>query len=835
MTRVLVVTLSLAALISAGIAGTVVILLSRASHDLPEYTQLAAYEPPVVTRFQAGDGRLLAEYATERRVWVPVSAMPRRIVDAFVSAEDQNFWSHPGIDIQGIARAMVANISRLSQGRRPEGASTITQQVARNFLLSDNLSMMRKLREMILALRIERSLSKERIIELYLNEIFLGMRSYGVAAAALNYFNKSLDDLTVAEAAFLAALPKAPSNYNPSRRMEAAVGRRNWVITRMLEDRRISASEAEAARAEPITVRRRDPTEVSANAEYFAEEVRRQIVTTYGEQALYRGGLSVRTTMDPKLQVAATQALREGLMTYDRRHGYRGPVTRIDSTAPGWEGQLKAVTPPPGSEGWELALVRELSPQWADISLANGGGGRIALAELRWARRVFDHERQGPIVNRPHDTLQPGDVVLVEPLVQAAPATKEHNKEPTAYALRQVPEIQGGLVAMDPHTGRVLAMVGGFSPQISSFNRATQAWRQPGSSFKPFVYMAALEKGFTPSTLVLDAAFIYDPGYGQPLWKPENYTQRFYGPSPLRVGIEQSRNLMTVRLANEIGMQSVKAVAENFGVVDTLPLFLPNSLGATETTVMRMVTAYSMIVNGGRKINPTMIDRIQDRQGDTIFRHDTRACPGCSDSTWKEQAEPPDIRDTREQIADPRILYQMVVMLEGAVRRGTGEPSVGRHFKRPIAGKTGTSNDYKDNWFVGFSPDLAVGLYVGFDHPRSLGRNETGGSVAAPIFRDVMLTALKDAPITPFRVPPGIVLVRVDPQTGLPATPNQKGAIRDAFLPGTEPNSEANILDGSADSATWLHAERNIPATSGPNAQGNHAQVPPILGTGGLY
>jgi penicillin-binding protein 1A len=816
-----------AIVVVAGLAagGAGVHLLVNVTRDLPDHSALATYEPPVVSRLHAGDGRLLAEFASERRIHVPIEAIPKRVSQAFIAAEDQRFYSHFGIDPQGIARAAIANIDRIAQGRRPEGASTITQQVARNFLLNDDLSIVRKLREAVLAVRIDRAMPKDKILELYLNEIFLGGRSYGVAAAALNYFNKSLDALSVAEAAYLAALPKAPSRYPPQRRYDAAVARRNYVIARMAEDGFITPAEAEAARAEPLVTRRRDATEIVANADYFAEEVRRQVVQRYGEDALYKGGLSIRTTLDPVIQDAATKALRTGLIAYDRRHGYRGPVATLADTQ-GWEQGLAKVPPPPGAAGWSLAVVLDLTAQAAEIGLADGVRGRIPLAELRWARRPVG-ERLGPAIARPADALARGAVVLVEPLVQ-----DERGQRLAAgtFGLRQIPEVQGGLVAMDPHTGRVLAMVGGFSAEISSFNRATQAWRQPGSSFKPFVYMAALENGFTPSSLVLDAPFAFDPGYGQPVWRPENYTQRFYGPTPLRVGMEQSRNLMTVRLANAIGMDKVVDYATaKFGVMDRLQPFLPMSLGAGETTVLRMTTAYSTMVNGGKKISPTLIDRIQDRKGRTIFRHDARACAGCRDVAWNEDLAVPAVPDTREQVADPRTTYQMVLMLEGVVRRGTAAGTIGRVLARPLAGKTGTTNDYKDAWFVGFSPDLAVGLYVGFDQPKSLGRDETGGGTASPIFRDVMAEALKDAPVIPFRVPPGIRLVRVDPDSGRPAEPGQRNALWDAFLPGTEPNAERVVLDGSVEGQAWLRPDRGPvgPVTSG-EGEG-------MAGTGGLY
>ncbi|WP_207459869.1 penicillin-binding protein 1A [Azospirillum sp. SYSU D00513] len=773
-------------------AGFGVYLLDHYNHDLPDYTKLATYEPPVTTRVHAGDGRLLAEFASEKRVFVPITAIPKRVTNAFLAAEDKNFYEHRGIDPIGLIRAVVTNVENLGRDRRPVGASTITQQVAKNMLLTNEVSFARKIKEAILAVRIERAFTKDRILELYLNEIFLGFRSYGVAAAALNYFNKGLDELTIEEAAYLAALPKAPSNYHPERQRDAAVARRNWVIGRMAEDGHITPEEAREAQAKPLTVRQRDETQY-VTSEYFAEEIRRELVKLYGEEALYEGGLSVRASMDPALQAAANKALRNGLIEYDRRHGYRGPVTRMEGFD-GWAKALAAIPVPPGSEGWRLAVVlKDDAADALEIGFADGTRGRIPLAELRWAQAQRENGSLGPAIRRPSDAAKLGDVVLVE-AVEKDGQGKAY--PPASFGLRQVPAVQGGLMAMDPHTGRVLAMVGGFSPAMSSFNRATQAMRQPGSSFKPFVYLTALDQGFTPSSLVQDAPFEFDPGPGQPVWRPANYSGQFYGPTPLRVGIEKSRNVMTVRLAQSIGMDKVKAYAERFGIVDNLQPYLPMSLGAGETTVMRMTAAYAMLANGGKKITPTFVDRVQDRTGKTIFRHDNRPCDGCRDVEWSPSAAVPAVPDTREQIADPRTVYQIVSMLEGVVQRGTAAKLAA--LGKPLAGKTGTTNDSMDAWFVGFSPDLVVGTYIGFDQPRTLGAKETGTSAALPVFQDVMEVALKDKPATPFRVPRGLRLVRVNPANGQLAQPGEK-AIWEAFLPGTEPNPDRPpaVLDGS--------------------------------------
>lgn len=774
-------------------AGGVLAVLWHYGRSLPDYQQLAGYEPPTVTRVHAGDGRLLAEFAREKRVFVPVAAMPKRVLKAFIAAEDKHFYSHPGIDVRAVARAAITNLRQIGSSQRPVGASTITQQVAKNFLLTNEVSLERKIKEAILAFRIERALPKDRILELYLNEIYLGHGSYGVAAAALNYFNKALDDLTVSELAFIAGLPKAPNNYNPRRNPGAAIGRRDYVIGRMLDDGYLTPEQAAEARAETLEVRQRDETEF-VDADYFSEEVRRELMRRFGEQGLYGGGLSVRTTLDPRLQALADDALRSGLIDYDRRHGWRGPVARIRDTG-AWERELAAVEMPRGvagaRPGWRLAAVLEVSQESATVGLAPGQVGDIPLAELKWAREVREGGRLGPAVRVPADVLTPGDVVLVAPLDGGG---KDGAAATGAYSLQQVPEVSGGLVALDPHTGRVLAMSGGFSFAQSEFNRVTQARRQPGSAFKPFVYLAALDQGFTPSSLILDAPFAIEQGPGLARWKPSNYSNRFYGPSPLRFGIEYSRNVMTVRLAQHIGIEKVAEYAERFGVVPKMPHMLSMSLGAAETTLLDLTTAYAMLVNGGKRIHPSLVDRVQDRNGRTVFRHETRSCMGCAGVDWRP-LPPPVVPDDREQVADPRSAYQMVSMLQGVVERGTGRRI--RDIGRPLAGKTGTTNDSLDAWFVGFSPDLAVGVFVGFDQPRPLGRNETGSSVAVPVFRNFMAGALEGEASVPFRIPSGIRLVRVNHDTGLLARVGDRNVIREAFLPGTEPSESGGVLDGS--------------------------------------
>ena len=756
-------------------------LLWHYSKSLPDYSQLQDYEPAVMTRVHASDGSLLAEYARERRLYIPIQAVPKLVTNAFVAAEDKNFYEHGGIDFFGIARAAALYVQQYGSGRRPQGASTITQQVAKNFLLTNELSFTRKIKEALLAMKIERTFSKEKILELYINEIYLGMGAYGVAAASLLYFDKSVHELSIAEAAYLAALPKAPNNYHPFRFRERAIERRNYVIDRMAEDHYITAQEAEQAKKEPLKVTPRPTGAHVFAAEYFAEEVRRYVSEKYTEKKLYEGGLSVRTTLDPKMQVLARKVLVNGFVHYDEQQGYRGAVHKLD-VAGDWGVKLADVKALSDVAPWRLAVVLESDDASARIGLqpAHEPGGTVSkqretatvpLEGVKWAKPTSGPTR-GKAPTKVSQVLQVGDVVYVEPL----------DGKDGQFRLRQVPEVSGAMVVMDPQTGRVLAMVGGFSYDQSQFNRATQALRQPGSSFKPIVYATALDNGYTPSTIVLDAPIEIDTGSG--IWAPENYTRKYYGPSTLRFGIEQSRNVMTVRLAQDIGMPLIGEYAKRFGVYDNLPPYLSFALGAGETTLLRMVGAYSMIDNGGRKIQPTLIDRIQDRYGHTIYKHDSRECRGCDADKWANQSEPTLI-DKRERVLDPMTAYQITSIMEGVVQRGTA--TVVKEVGKPIAGKTGTTNDEKDAWFIGFSPDLVVGVYLGFDKPRHLGRGATGGVLAAPIVRDFMKVALADKPAVPFRVPAGIKLVRIDPRTGMRAGPGDQRVILEAFKPGTAP------------------------------------------------
>ncbi len=799
--------------VAAGIAWYV----SDLTRELPDYDVLSRYEPPVMTRVHAADGQLVAEYARERRVYIPIEAVPDRVKAAFISAEDKNFFQHSGLDYYGIARAIVQNIQAYRKGQRLVGASTITQQVAKNFLLSSEQTIKRKAKEAVLSLRIEQTYSKDRILELYLNEIFLGLGSYGVAAASLAYFDKSVHELTLSEAAYLAALPKGPNNYHPFRQPERALERRNWVVDRMVENGFVTDDEAASAKQVPLGVRQRTTGPSIFAADYFAEEVRRQLNEMFGEETLYGGGLSVRTSLDPALQVMARQALINGLIDYDTNQGWRGPVARIDDFGGDWGARIGELVPLSDVVEWRLAVVLSVSGEGAQIGLrpdpepgrkigSRRETGTILLDQLKWAKWAAG-ERKGRDIERASDVLAVGDVVYVD----TAPEV--------GFRLRQPPEVEGAIVVMAPHTGRVLAMVGGFSFSGSQFNRATQALRQPGSSFKPFVYSAALDNGYTPSSVVMDAPIEIDQGGGLGIWRPENYSGKFYGPLTLRTGIELSRNVMTVRLAQDMGMPLVAEYARRFGIYDDMLPVLAMALGSGETSVLRLAGAYAVFANGGREVRPTLIDRIQDRYGKTVFKHEDRVCQGCVSDEWRGQDEPIVI-DNREQVLDPLTAYQMTAMLRGVVQRGTA--SVVRQIGKPIAGKTGTTNDYRDAWFVGFSPDLVVGVYVGFDKPRSLGRRSTGGQLAAPIFTDFMKMALIDQPPIPFRVPQGLNFIPINLRTGLRAVPGEPDVFLEAFKPGTSPPDTYSII-GYTDTM-------GRPLTVAPESD-----RAVISGTGGLY
>ena len=770
------------------------------SKDLPDTAALKNYEPPVMTRVHAGDGSILAEYSHERRLYLPSTAIPPLVKQAFLAAEDKNFYTHNGVDPEGVVRAMMI----LVQGsKRVQGASTITQQVAKNFLVGNERSFERKIREALISFKIEGAYSKEKILELYLNEIYLGLGNYGIAAAALNYYNKSVHELTLSEMAYLAALPKGPNNYHPFLHRDRAIERRNYVIDRMVENGFASRKDGEKAKGESLGVTPRVLSPNTYVAGYFAEDVRRDLLERFGDKKLYEGGLSVRTTLDPKMQVWARKALVDGLVRFDEAHGFRGAIQHVE-TAGDWGVPLSGIPALGDVQPWRLAVVLDLNDANARIGLQprreksgefarERETGQLTVDGMKWTRKT---PRQG---------LTVGDVVYVEPI----------EKNPGQYRLRQVPDISGAIMAMDPYTGRVFAMVGGFSFDQSEFNRASQAQRQPGSAFKPFVYATALDNGYTPSSVILDDPIEIDQGNGE-IWRPENFDRNGgSGPHTLRYGVEHSKNLMTVRLAKDVGMPLVVEYSKRFGIYEDMAPYLSMSLGAGETTLQKMVTAYSMLANGGKRIKPTLIDRIQDRWGKTVFRHDERQCQGCDAPKWANQTEPKLI-DKREQVLDPLTAYQITSIMEGVILRGTGQSikSVGKH----LAGKTGTTNDAKDLWFVGFSPDLAVGVYIGYDRPRSLGDSAQAATYAAPIFRDFMTVALKDKADVPFRVPPGIKLISVDPKSGLRG--NGGGAILEAFKPGTAPPDSYSVIGDASPRAL----------TSTPDADRAVGS-----GTGGLY
>ena len=776
--RVAFVVIIVAAL---GIGGFVGITLAHFGRGLPDLHQIAAYVPATGTKIYAGDGSFMTEFETEHRIPVAIANVPKMVIQAFLAAEDRDFYTHKGVNPGAIFRAGLADLTRFQRGQRPIGASTITQQVVRHFLLSNEMSLSRKIKEALLAYRIEGSLSKDRILEIYLNEIYLGAGAYGVAAAADTYFQKPLDQLTLAEAAFLAALPKAPNNYNPIRHPAAAKARRDWVLSGMAELGWASQQQVKTATAEPLGVHLR-PEPSLDQAGYFSEEVRRELVARFGEKAVYEGGLTVHTSYVPVYQQMAETAFHKGLVEYDRRHGWRGPLAHLPTGAAALAA-LPGMSDPPGADNWKLAAVTAIDNAGATIALKGGGIGRISLEELRWARHTLPDQRLGGAVRSVHDVVNPGDIVLVEALAPAA-ATPAHGRHAAAYAtasfaLRQIPDVSGGVVVMDPKTGRIFALVGGWSYQQSQFDRATQAKRQPGSSFKPLVYVTALENGFTPWSTVDDSPVDIPQGPGLPAWQPVNYEGGYIGPTTLEDALVHSRNLATVHVAMAIGMPAIAKTAQDLGVMDKMPQYYSMALGAGETTLLRMTTAYSMIDNGGHWLMSSVVDLVQDRDGRILYQKGVNGCAACfvdggphntpdTNALYRPSgpADPSSIYVPNARYADGALVYKptkkdplitpdadtdIISMMEGVVQHGTGTEvaKVGK----PIAGKTGTTSDWFDAWFVGFSPDLAAGVYVGFDEPRTLGGGEVGGHVAAPIFRDFMTAALKDAPAKPFPTP----------------------------------------------------------------------------------
>ena len=660
--------------------------------DLPDHEQLINYEPPMVTRVYASNGRLISEYAAEQRSFVPLESVPKIVINSFLVAEDKNFYNHIGIDFTSIIRAAKRNLNNI--GGRPEGASTITQQVAKNFFLSREVSYKRKIKEILLALRIEQILDKNRILELYLNQIYLGFRSYGIAAASLNYFNKSLNELDISEAAFLAALPKAPNNYHPIRKKKAVIGRRNWVIKRLLQERIITEQQALiATSSELITIERQELKPVEA--QYFLEDVRKKLVDKYGEDKLYKGGLTVKTSLDPRLQKIADNTLKYGLINYDRRHGWRGPLANIDIRDTNLKKDLSSITIPEAFPKWKASVVVHIDKLGVNIFFDDNSYGRINLKDLKWARQWRRNQYLGPPIKYPQDVLAIGDIIYVEEKNEKEDFV-EYGLLPL-YNLRQFPDVNGALIALDPYTGRIFAISGGISFNKSEFNRASQAYRQPGSAFKPFVYLTALEKGFAPNSKILDAPFVIDQGADLGKWSPTNYTNKFYGLSTMRLGLEKSRNLMTIRLAQMIGMESIVDTAKRLNIVEDIDPVLSMALGAGETTLEKLTVAYATLANGGKKITPSLIDRVQNRNGETIQKHDNRLCINCKIKELDISLEPK-IVNSQEQVIEPVHAYQVVSMLEGAVLRGTGKKvSV---IKKPLAGKTGTTNESNDTWFL---------------------------------------------------------------------------------------------------------------------------------------
>ena len=778
------------------------------SRDLPNHETLKQYAPATLSTIYSGEGRVMDEFAKERRIFTPIDEIPDLVKFAFVSAEDKNFYSHKGYDPLGIIKAGIDAL----KGERLRGASTITQQVMKNFARSGDRSAERKIKELILASRLEETLSKDKILELYLNEIELGQNSFGVTAAAQTYFNKTLEELLPQEAAYLAALPKAPSNYHPVRQKERAISRRNFVLKEMAENGYLDAAVAKAAMASDLlSVQGGDFERYRGTLpprDYFSDEIRRQLSESFGEDEFFTGGLTIRATMDPVLQKVAAQALREGLEDYDRSRGiYRGSIHHLSSTEmateEAWRMALEHLSLPRDIAGWQVALVLELSGKAARIGVEGEpeveGGHAIPLEDLTWARPVDADGKTGPKVRTPSDLLAVGDVIFVKKVfgVDTTAKVKKGEKPPQElkyWSLRQIPEIQGGFMAMDTNTGRVIAMQGGFSYQDSVFNRATQATRQPGSSFKPFVYAAALDSGYTPATIVIDAPIEVQTPQG--LWRPRNSSNKFYGPAPMRTGIERSRNLMTIRLAQSVGMDVVAAYAERFGVYDHMGEHLANSLGSQETTLFKMVAAYAMFANGGERVIPTLVDRVQDRWGNTIYRHDKRNCDECQVASL-EPGLAPKIASNRQRVMDPVTAYQLTSMMRGVVERGTAAGYV--KLDAPVAGKTGTTNEAKDVWFIGFTPNIVAGCYMGMDLPAPLGRGAFGANMCGPVFTKFMKKAISIYGFSQFKVPEHSVFVKIDRYTGerVPDSMSGPDVVAELFREGMEPVfGELSIIDG---------------------------------------
>jgi penicillin-binding protein 1A len=729
------------------------------SSNIPDYRFLKSYRPPVSSKVYSGDGDLVADFSKEKRIFVPFNSIPKNVINSFLSAEDKNFFSHPGIDAKGVLRAVINNISNIVLSKRLEGASTITQQVAKNFLLTNEISLNRKIKEAILAFRIERALSKQRILELYLNQIYLGTGAYGVAAASLEYFDKSIKDLDYSEAALLAALPKAPSRYNPYRDIELAKFRRNLVLKNLLENNYIDLKKYSYLKDKKINLNKSKKVFLE-DAQYYIEDVRKKVIETLTYDKVYKQGFNINTPMNLEFQKIATEALRNGLLSYDKRKGWRGVLTNRNYSK-NWNKNLKKFNLE-DSINWKLAIIKKLNKFSANIETEDRLSGKIEFKDISWTKKEFDQ------------LLKVGDIVYVKKISDKI------------YSLKQLPKVNGGIVVMDPYTGRVLALSGGFSFKKSEFNRATQALRQPGSAFKPFIYALALENNYTPTSLILDAPIVLNQGEDLKMWKPENYGKKFYGPSTLRVGLEKSRNLMTVRIAQELGIKKIIKFSENLGIYEKPEELLSISLGSAETTLLKLTSAYSVFVNGGKLVDPILIDRIQDSEGKTIFNNDKRKCINCDQISYLGK-DYPVIKDNYKNIFSPQTSYQMTSILEGVVQRGTAKKL--KDLKLNIAGKTGTTNKNTDTWFIGYTSNLLIGVYVGLDNPSPLGRYETGSKTALPIFKEFIKKAVKKYEARPFKAAEGTVMMVVDPDTGQKAKFNSKNTIIEVY-------KKRNVIDG---------------------------------------
>ena len=745
--NILIISLSLLLFVGLSIFA----VLWTYSNKIPDYKFLKSYKPPVSSKVYSGNGELVADFSKEKRIFVPYNSIPQNVINSFLSSEDKNFFSHPGVDAKGVLRAMVNNIFNIISSKRLEGASTITQQVAKNFLLTNEVSFNRKIKEAILAFRIERALSKERILELYLNQIYLGSGAYGVAAASLEYFDKSIKDLNYAEAALLAALPKAPSKYNPYRNIKLSIFRRNLVLKNLLDNEYIDLKLYQKLQNEKINLNKSKKVFLE-DAQYYIEDVRKNVIDTFTYDKVYKQGFNINTPINLELQKIATQTLRNGLISYDKRKGWRGVLTN-KKYSKNWNDNLKKFNLE-NSINWELAIIRKLNKFSAEIETEKNINGKIDFKDIFWTKKEFNK------------LFNVGDIIYVKKI------------ESKNYSLKQLPLINGGIVVMDPYTGRVLALSGGFSFKKSEFNRATQALRQPGSAFKPFVYALALENNYTPSSIILDAPLVLDQGDDLKMWKPENYGKKFYGPSTLRIGLEKSRNLMTVRIAQDLGLTKIVNFSKNLGIYDNPEELLSISLGSAETTLLKLTSAYSAFINGGKLIDPILIDRIQDSEGKTIFNNDKRKCINCDQISYLSQ-DYPSLENDYKQVFSPQTAYQMTSILEGVVKRGTGKKL--KDLKLNIAGKTGTTNKNTDTWFIGFTSNLLIGVYVGSDNPTPLGRYETGSKTALPIFKDFIKKTVKKSEARPFKVAEGTIMMVVDPITGQKAKFTSKNTIIEVY------------------------------------------------------